>query len=74
MGNAFETVGTIERASSGKSLKIDLRDLPFTVFRHTFYVGIESIEGLLAGRRKTATVYMIKPKMRVAPAAKNPDL
>jgi hypothetical protein len=74
MGSTFDVVGTIERASSGKSLKIDLRDLPFTTFRHVFYVGLEAMEELLAGHKKTATIYMLKPQQRISPAAKNLDL
>lgn len=55
-------------------MKIDLDNLDFTSFRHVFYVGINSIQDVLEGHRKTATVYMIKPKMRNAPAAVKPDL
>ena len=74
LGSSFDVVGTIQRASSGKSLKIDLRDLPFTSFRHVFYIGINAMEDVLAGRKKSATVYMLKPQERISPAAKNPDL
>jgi len=74
LGNSFDFVGTVERGSSGKSLKIALNDLPFTTFTHTFYVGVKAVEDFLEGHKKTATVYVLKPQMRVAPAAKAPDL
>jgi len=47
LGNSFDFVGTVERASSGKSLKIALNDLPFTTFTHTFYVGVKAVENFL---------------------------
>ena len=70
----FQTVGVIVRASTGRSLKIELTDLPFTTFNHNFYVGINALEDVLNGHKKTATIYMVKPKERNATAAKNPDL
>ena len=60
MGNSFEVVGVILMASSKRSLKIELNDLPFTTFKHNAYVSIKDVEAVIAGRRKTDTIWMIK--------------
>ena len=60
MSDKFEVVGVMFIAPSKKSLKIELNDLPFTTFKHNAYVSIKAVEQLLEGKKKTATVYMIK--------------
>lgn len=60
MGSSFEVVGVLLIASSRRSLKIELNDLPFTTFKHDAYVSIKDVEDLLRGRKKTATIWMRK--------------
>lgn len=54
----FENVGVMELAASKRSLKGILNDLPFTTFKHEFYVSIKGLEDVIAGRKKTVTVVM----------------
>ena len=60
MSDKFEVVGVLLMASSKRSLKIELNDLPFTTFKHNAYISIKDVEAVIAKRKKTATVWMIK--------------
>ena len=56
MGNRFKTTGTIEMASSKRSLAIEIvnrwgKD----------YVSIKDIQDLIAGRKKTVTIWRPNP-------------
>ena len=50
MGNRFSTTGTVSKAFSGRSLKIEIGDQ-----RH--YVSIKGVEAVIAGRKKWASVF-----------------
>ena len=60
MGNSFEVVGVILMASSKRSLKIELNDLPFTTLKHKRYVSIKDVEALLKWKKREATIWMLK--------------
>jgi len=60
MGNSFEVVGVILMASSKRSLKIELNDLSFTTFKHNAYVSIKDVEAVLKGKKREATIWMLK--------------
>lgn len=55
----FEDVGTIEKASTERSLRIDLKDNPFTC---PYYVSIKDLESVIRGTSKTVTVWSVKTK------------
>lgn len=59
MGNTFDVVGVAVKASSGRSLKLELH-LPDGVFETVCYVGIKSLQEVLDGRNKTATIWILK--------------
>lgn len=56
----FEKVVVLFLTKSGKGLRVELNDLPFTTFNHNAYVWKSNVEAPLEGKRKNATVWMIK--------------
>jgi len=61
----FEIVGVVMRASSGRSLKLELH-LPYTVFTEICYVPIKAVQEVINEHKKSATIYKVKPKKRNA--------
>ena len=52
----FEDKGKIVRAKSGRSLKIDLADIPFT---SPYYASEQEVLDVIEGRREYATIWML---------------
>ncbi len=64
MAGSFDVVGTACLAKSGRSVKLELNNLPHTVFTRTYYIGINDLQAMLTKAKKMATVYVLKPKER----------
>ena len=59
MGDSFEVVGVARLASTGKSLRLELR-LPYTVFTEICYVPVKAVQDVIDKHKKEATVYKLK--------------
>lgn len=57
LGDKFDNRGVIVMASSKRSLRIELRDMPFSC---PYYVSIKDLEAVLKGHKKSATIWMPK--------------
>ena len=53
MGDSWKTVGTARLSSTGRTIRLDFRDMPFT---SPYYMGVEDLEELIAKRKKDVTV------------------
>ena len=60
MGNSFDVVGVAILSSSKRSIRLEIKDDPSTLFYKRFYVGVKDLEAVLRGRKKTATIYILK--------------
>ena len=60
MGNSFDVVGVAILSSSKRSLRLEIKDSQHNVFTEYFYVSVKDIEAVLNGRKKTATIYILK--------------
>ena len=57
LGNRFDNRGVVSMAASKRSLRIELRDIPFS---SPYYISIKDLEAVLKGHKKTATIWMPK--------------
>ena len=59
MNKQFQNVGVLLMASTKRSLRIELNNLPYTTFQQIVYVSIKDVEAVLNHRKKTATLWII---------------
>ena len=69
----FEKVGVVFLTKSGKSLRVELNDLPFTTPNHNAYIWKSNLKALLESKRKNATVWMIKGSQRPQSCETRPE-
>ena len=61
----FDKVGVAFLTKSGKMMRTELNDLPFTVLNHNIYVFVEDVKAVIEGKRENATAYMLKGQERL---------
>jgi len=59
----FESVGYIEIAPSKKSLRLKITP-ESSIFEDTYYINLDSMEQLLKGHRKEATIFQRKEEVK----------
>lgn len=59
MAGNWQIVGVAILSSTGRSIRLDLKDMPFT---SPYYIAIEDLHEVIAKRKKSATVVRYNTK------------